>query len=49
MSSAFLPSNWRMSFVPHPAELPELFLDRNLGRIKVPLVQISKRLSGTVF
>lgn len=25
-----------MSSVPHPAELPELFLDRSLGRIKVP-------------
>ena len=25
-----------MSFVPHPDGLPDLFLDRSLGRIKVP-------------
>src|SRR4029450_880234 len=35
-SSAFRPASSRTSCVSHPDGLPDLFLDRSLGRIKVP-------------
>src|SRR5258706_9122750 len=35
-SSGYRPTSSRTCFVSHPDRLPDLFLDRSLGRIKVP-------------